>query len=68
MKGMTVFTRRTLLTCLQVLQRSRIEEPSHSLGEQLREAIEIAYLGRIRDGADRNAAVALLRAAGLTEQ
>ena len=63
-----VFTRRTLLTCLQVLQRSRIEEPSHSLGEQLREAIEIAYLGRIRDGADRNAAVALLRAAGLTEQ
>ena len=63
-----VFTRRTLLTCLQVLQRARAEYPSASPAAQLREAIEIAYLGRIRDGADRNAAITLLRAAGLAEE
>ena len=63
-----VFTRRTLMTCLQVLQRARAEYPSASPAAQLREAIEIAYLGRIRDGADRNAAITLLRAAGLAEE
>ena len=63
-----VFTRRTLLTCLQVLDRARTENPDAALGTQLREAIEIAYLGRIRDGADRNAASSLLRAAGLAEE
>lgn len=62
-----VFTRRTLLTCLQILQRARVQNPGGPPGVQIREAIEMAYLGRIGDGADRNAATALLRAAGLTE-
>ena len=63
-----VFTRRTLLTCLRVLEHARVEDPNTSVGAQLRETVEVAYLGRIRDGADRNAAVALLRAAGLAEE
>jgi hypothetical protein len=63
-----VFTRRTLLTCLQLLDRARAEEPGASPAAQLREAIEIAYLGRLREGADRSSATALLRAAGLAEE
>ena len=62
------FTRRTLLTCLQVLESAQAEDPGIPVAAQLREAIEVAYLGRMRDGADRNAATALLRAAGLTEE
>ena len=62
-----VFTRRTLLTCLQVLQRIRLESPKASFEAQLREAIETAYLGRIQS-ADRRAVVVFLRAAGLPEE
>jgi hypothetical protein len=60
-----VFTRRTLLTCLHVFSRVRSAEPGGCPQAQLRQAIEVAYLGRLRPGADRSAAVALLRAAGL---
>lgn len=62
-----VFTRRTLLTCLQLLNRARSEDPTAPFEAQLREAIGVAYLGRIRDGADRNAAIGLLRASGLSK-
>jgi MoxR-like ATPase len=62
-----VFTRRELLTCLQLLQRARAENPGTSFDAQLHEAIEIAYLGRI-SGADRSAVISLLRAAGLPEK
>lgn len=62
-----VFTRRSLLTCLQLLQHAVKNGPATSLGGHLQEAIEIAYLGRLHDGADRNAAFTLLRAAGLVE-
>jgi len=62
-----VFTRRTLLTCLKLLGRARLENPEAPAGAQIRQAIEDAYLGRISDRADRNAVVALLRAAGLSE-
>src|SRR5439155_12381460 len=61
------FTRRVLLNCLQLLARARLEDPEAPPAEQFRQAIEDAYLGRIRDRADRNAAVGLLRAAGLSE-
>lgn len=60
-----VFSRRTLLTCLQLANRARSEDATAPFETQLREAVEIAYLGRIRDGADRKAAIGLLRAAGL---
>ena len=63
-----VFTRRTLLTCLKLLGRARLEHPDAPSGAQIRQAIEDAYLGRISDRADRNAVVALLRAAGLSEE
>ena len=62
-----VFTRRTLLTCLKLLGRARIENPEAPAAAQIRQAIEDAYFGRICDRADRNAAVALMRAAGLSE-
>ena len=62
------FTRRTLLTCLQVLQAELAQAPGVPLVAHLREAVEVAYLGRVPAGADRNAAIALLRAAGLTEE
>jgi hypothetical protein len=55
------------LTCLQVLQRIRLESPKASFEAQLREAIETAYLGRIQS-ADRRAVVVFLRAAGLPEE
>ena len=61
-----VFSRRTLLTCLQLANRTRSEDATAPFETQLREAVEIAYLGRIRDGADRKAAIGLLRAAGLS--
>ena len=63
-----VFTRRTLLTCLNLLGRARVENPDAPAGPQIRQGIEDAYLGRISDRADRNAAVALLRAAGLSDR
>lgn len=63
-----VFTRRTLLTCLQLLSRWRREEPQTPAEIQIRHVLEVAYLERIRDGADRNAALALLRAAGLARE
>jgi hypothetical protein len=63
-----VFTRRTLLTCLHLLHRARTDGPIVPFKTQLREAVETAYLNRIRDGADRHAVVALLRAAGLAEE
>lgn len=63
-----VFTRRALLSCLQILRQSRIDAPEVSFSTQLREAIDIAYLGRIREGADRSGAIALLRAAGLGDE
>jgi hypothetical protein len=59
------FTRRTLLTCLGLLGRAREENSRAPAGSQLRQAIDDAYLGRIRDRADRNAAATLLRAEGL---
>jgi MoxR-like ATPase len=62
-----VFTRRTLLSCLRLLHHARISDPGEPFGRHLREAIEAAYLGRIHEGADRNAATTLLRAAGLAE-
>jgi hypothetical protein len=62
-----VFTRRTLLTCLKLLSAARNENPAAPAIGQLRQAIDDAYLGRIGDRGDRNAAVALLRAAGLCE-
>ncbi len=60
-----VFTRRSLLACLQILGQSRVDAPEVPFSTHLREAIEVAYLDRMREGADRNGAVALLRAAGL---
>ena len=63
-----VFTRRTLLTCLNLLRRARVENPDAPAGSQIRQAIQDAYLGRISDRADRNAAVALLRASGLSDK
>ncbi len=62
-----LFTRRTLLTCLQLLNQLRSENPEGPLREQLLEAIGIAYLQRIRDGGDRDAAIGLLRAANLAQ-
>ena len=63
-----VFTRRTLLTCLKLLGRARMENPEAPASGQLRQAIQDAYLGRIGDRGDRNAGVALLRASGLSEK
>lgn len=63
-----VFTRRSLLTCMKLLESAVAENPGTPLVRHLREAIEIAYIGRMRDGADRSAAIALLRAAGLSEE
>lgn len=63
-----VFTRRSLLTCLRLLETAVREDPATSLEHHLRETIEVAYLGRLRDGVDRPAAVTLLRAAGLAER
>jgi hypothetical protein len=60
-----VFTRRTLLTCLELLNRARAEQPQMPFETQLQEAIEVAYLHRIRDGADRDAAMGLLRPSGI---
>ena len=60
-----VFTRRTLLTCVGLVAQARKENPGIRAGAQLRRAIEDAYLGRIRDRADRKAAETLLRAEGL---
>jgi hypothetical protein len=62
-----VFTRRTLLNCLKLLGGARLANTEAPVGPQIRQAIEDAYFGRICDRADRNAAVALLRAAGLVE-
>lgn len=63
-----VFTRRTLLTCLQLLSRWRRVMPQESPEHQLRHVLDAAYLSRIRDGSDRNAALALVRAAGLSPE
>ena len=63
-----VFTRRTLLNCLKLLGRARVENPDAPAGAQIRQVIEDAYMRRIGDRTDRNAAVALLRAAGLSER
>ena len=60
-----VFTRRTLITCLELLNRARAEQPQMPFETQLQEAIEVAYLHRIRDGADRDAAMGLLRASSV---
>lgn len=62
-----VFTRRTLLTCLQLLSRARTEDPVEAPEAQLRKIIEIIYIGRMRDGSDRSAAISMLRASGLVE-
>ena len=60
-----VFTRRTLLICLELLARARKENREVPAEAQLRQAIEDAYLARMRDRADRKAAETLLRAEGL---
>jgi MoxR-like ATPase len=62
-----VFTRRTLITCLELLNSARAEQPQMPFETQLRDAIEVAYLHRIRDGADRDAAMGLLRASSLCD-
>lgn len=58
------FTRRTLLSTLEYVHRqiSAGAEPRRLL---LREAIEVFYIKRLRDVADRNAVASLLRAADL---
>jgi len=58
------FTRRTLLNTLEFVHRQLAAglEPSRAL---VREAIEIFYIKRLRDLADRNAVAAMLRAADL---
>lgn len=58
------FTRRTLLSLLEFVHRQLAAgaEPSRML---LREAIDIFYIKRLRDVADRNAVAAMLRAADL---
>ncbi|MFZ4595452.1 MAG: AAA family ATPase, partial [Verrucomicrobiaceae bacterium] len=58
------FTRRTLLSTLEFVHRQLVAgmEPSRAL---LREAIEIFYIKRLSDVADRNAVAAMLRAADL---
>lgn len=58
------FTRRTLLNTLHLVnQQIRAgAEPKRSL---LRDAVEIFYIKRLRDNADRNALLSLMRAADL---
>lgn len=58
------FTRRTLLSTLEFVHRQLAAgvEPSRAM---VREAIEIFYLKRLRDVADRNAVASMLRAADL---
>ena len=58
------FTRRTLLSTLDYVNRQITAgaEPRRLL---LREAIEVFYIKRLRDVADRNAVASLLRAADL---
>lgn len=58
------FTRRTLLSTLEFVHRQLAAgvEPSRAL---VREAIELFYLKRLRDVADRNAVASMIRAADL---
>jgi MoxR-like ATPase len=58
------FTRRTLLSTLEFVHR-QIEAGAEARPQLLRDAIQIFYVNRLRDVADRNAVLALLRAAGL---
>jgi MoxR-like ATPase len=58
------FTRRTLLNTLDFIHR-QLGEGLPAERRLLRDAIELFYLKRLRDVADRNAMTALLRAADL---
>jgi MoxR-like ATPase len=58
------FTRRTLLNTLEFIHR-QLGEGVPAERRLLRDAIELFYLKRLRDVADRNAMTALLRAADL---
>jgi MoxR-like ATPase len=59
------FTRRSLLSLLEMSHRMIAEgaEPSLSV---IREAIEVFYIGRLRDQADRASVESLVRAAGFS--
>lgn len=58
------FTRRTLLTALQHIDRQMADgaKPQRQL---VREAVELFYVNRLRDAGDRNSLLSLLRAADI---
>lgn len=62
------FTRRTLLNVMQHVSHSVLEGPPSArpdLKPLLRQSLEVFYLNRLRDAADRKAVLTLLRAADL---
>lgn len=58
------FTRRTLLNTLTLLDR-QIQAGAKPDRRLVRDAVEVFYVNRLRDAADRNAVLSLLRAAGI---